>query len=412
MKVKSNKTLFKLAILGTLGMASTSALAFCPVTPISTTKPYWTALDKTKNTAFKTMNEAIIKGIQTSTDQLLGGQRVLTAQSVSNTEDIVKGIANNTKQQIANETALNLSENINKVKDEFKPSATGHNNCAVIKTRREIEKKSRNSHSATVSAMQQVTARAGHYASQPKALAVRLALHDMKYCTESQAEHGLCPTPAPRAGNSLTASTLFKPANQGDENDMDKDALINNMVGLPDNPISETQVKTNAGVAYQDAKRQKDAFVSPAIYTLKYLQTQYTNSSSEREADHDHDHAPKSVSEKTAQENAKDTKTTSETAVETKDDFSYSGMIKKDVEMHFGGGEAYIARQKYLVGATEKGILIETNKAQGLMKHQLQRLIEKEQQEILLVATLTTGLMRSQGVGTVLDSQRQSAQRQ
>ena len=131
----------------------------------------------------------------------------------------------------------------------------------------------------------EVTARPGRYASPGSALATRLALHDALYCTASQAAANLCAAEAPRAGKSLEAATMFKPSEYNSAEYRDKSAFINNMVGLPDEPLTQDTAATLQGQNYADLKRRKDAIKSTAVVSLKNLHSAYSTTS---ENEHSH----------------------------------------------------------------------------------------------------------------------------
>jgi hypothetical protein len=108
-----------------------------------------------------------------------------------------------------------------------------------------------------------------------KAQEAMLQAHN-EFCTTSQAASGLCGAAGENAGLSLQASTLFTTAAPDTAMARAQNALINNMVGLPDAPIDGRIAKTSAGQDYVMAKLAKDALTSPAITSLKAIQAQYS----------------------------------------------------------------------------------------------------------------------------------------
>lgn len=384
------------------------ALSICPVdfTFASSSSKYWDRIKNAISSSNSSVDSHLQKQIKDTTALIVEGRRVLVAQESASSQEIAHGIGQNTEQQIAIENALNTAKAIDDTKREYGHLSTGFDNCQVIKQRQKIVSIGEKTAKQAIIGSQDgtITARSGHYADQSKALANRLAIHDKKYCTQDQAESGLCSTIAPRAGLSLMASTLFKPANQGDDTDQDKNALINNMVGLPDNPIPAKLANTALGIAYQDTKRQKDSLKSIAIYALKYLQAQST-SGTQIDHDHDHDHSTPAPKEQDIVKNNGSIVGSQE--LSSDQDLSYSGLVAKDVYRHFGGGQVYIDRKKYLSSATEKGILVEMNKATGLQKKLLADLIEKEQIKLSLIAGQTVGMMRYTGMDSKVEKKRQ-----
>ena len=430
-------SLLKTSVILILGLTFEQVAygARCPTYPYTGhNRASHEAMRRSYDTAFKAMDTAMSASIKDATMLLVEGERVKTLQEKSNTESLTQGLANNAKKQLYNEQVNQLNKEIAEVKKEYGSRSVGHNVCVTQEHKKSTFRKQKSLKASMNAMTQNVTARSGHYANRAEALATRLTLHETKYCTKDQALSGLCKKEAPRAGNSLRASTLLQPAKQGDDNDQDKDAFINNIVGLPDDPVPQGMANTALGIAYQDKKRQKDALKSIGIYALKYLQAKHTETHSEADSGHLHDedeanpkakkddkntgkkggsggHAGTMKSEKEASEQA-NVPSTGDTQIDEVFDSSYSGSLAKDVERHFGNSEDYKSRKRFLVGATEKGVLTELVMGQAMIN----KLLADRYQDLLIETAVTAGetlaTMKYNGMETKVEQARLSAQRQ
>lgn len=252
----------------------------------------------------------------------------------------------------------------------------------------------------------EITARAGAYKNRQEALATRLALHDAKYCTKDQAEVGLCSAEAPRAGRSLMASVLFEPSQLGDAVYQDKSAFINNMMGLPNDPVGQEYANTALGIAYQDKVRQKDSIKSVAANALKFIQAYFSQVDAQNSAEGTH--SPDTTIATTEYQQMQ---AASDVAVKPNtddlEDLSLTGSMQKDVGRFFGGGDAYLNRRKYLAAATEKGVLVELNRGAAFELVQLETLIEQERMNAALTAAQTAALIQTGGLSSAVNKKRQ-----
>lgn len=394
-----------LSLVGFLGISQSAFGAWCPVshTPAQINpwiKPHFVKLKAQNKQSMLELQRSMIKSIQDASGAIVEGRRLVAMQEKINAETVGRAIGKNVETEMNLRHAMETQEKLVQVSEEFSPQSIGHRPCAVVQDINRAEKAQKAVKANVPEMTQDVTARSGHYANRAEAMARQLTLHDQKYCTQDQADSGLCRKVGERAGASLVASALFKPAKKGDENDQDKDAFIDNMVGLPDDPVPASQINTTVAIDYQDKKRQKDSIKSIAVHGLKYLQAQNTEMDSPAVSEHE-----TKTTDATAEGN-----TEGSTAGEAFN--SYSGMVKRDIQRHFGGSDEYKARKKYLASATEKGVMIEIIKADGLLLRELADLYEAKKISLSLTAGQTVALMKYVGMDTKVEEARQKAVRQ
>jgi hypothetical protein len=115
---------------------------------------------------------------------------------------------------------------------------------------------------------------------------------------------------------------------------MAKTSFINNMVGLPDAPLSATAAKTPRGQEYLRQKFEKDAVISPALNSLMAIQSEFTA-----------------------------TPNGTESGQPVK---PLRQQYREQVDRYLGHGEEYKNWNRSLVGQTERGVLVEILKEGAL----------------------------------------------
>lgn len=378
----------------------------------SSMSPSFKVADQTIISTLQQMDVSLSKAIGQQTDIITGALKTLSSQKALAAQQVSDAIVKHTEIEMAAEDAKERSEQIQKVADEHGPRGSGYNVCGVQKEREiTVKQESKVQEAIPQMVRSEITARPGKYADQRKQMADRLALHNRLYCTAEQAAHNLCEKEGPRAGKSLTAATLFEPADFGSHEYNDKSALINNMIGFADNPISKTQSSTTSGQAYADGKRRKDAIVSTAANYLKSVQAywsgvgaeanhvssnQSANASEERQrqaVDKNKSASGSGVSGTTVKQSAS---TTSAKADDTNANKSLATQIKKDVDRYFGNGDEYKKWSQSLVGLNERGVMSEILQVKALqLKIEADDYFELMQHESMLAAYVSAVLANS-----------------
>lgn len=362
--------------------------------------------------ALKTMDAQSKASLNNQGDALTNSINVLTTQKAVSAAQLGKAIQNNTQVQVAAEQAMEAQQKVKEKLDEYGPKGAGYAICLSIMKRENIVISEGNTTKAVPNMVAtEVTARPGRYSSRATALAERLALHDKYYCTSAQAASNLCHGEAERAGQDLKAATLFKPAPFDSDDYRAKSAFINNMMGLPDDPISPAIASTQQGQAYQDLKRRKDAIKSTALVSLKNIQAEWSSV--------DSPHAPERkgpvASSESAQlsasgDNPNNAASTSNPGAGTLggDSDPLAVQMKADVDQYLGGGKSYQEWSKTLVSANERGILKEILQVKALRLHiQAQKYKQLARMESMLAANVAAETYRT-GMEANVEKQRQN----
>jgi hypothetical protein len=115
----------------------------------------------------------------------------------------------------------------------------------------------------------------GVYKDRAQTLASRLNEHKQLFCTQGEKDAGLCAAVGALPGASLQFSTMFKSSDLSDNTTKAKDAFVNHVFGLPDQPIAPEKSKTPEGLAAMRDKMMLDGFRSIGATSLKSVQAMY-----------------------------------------------------------------------------------------------------------------------------------------
>lgn len=444
------KLLIKVGVTAALLVGSYSAQA--------ASCPWWNpGMNQIANSAFSKANQDLMKDLM---DDLVGGGDslntavtkasleqskaitdavfILSNQKALTTEQIAKSLKDNTQIQANAQQSINQSKRYQQAIRDYGPQGIGYNVCEVSIKRESIKDATVATQKAVEGMVEtEITARAGRYANKSQAMATRLALHKKYYCTEGQARAGLCTGAGERAGASLSAATMFQPADYLSAEYNDKSALINNMVGLPDDPVPASQAATKSGQAYADLKRRKDAIKSTAMTSLKSIQADWSSvpnahanttptpaatAGVKTEKEQLVKEAPDTttpigdmggVQASTATNAAADPAAPAEK--ESIDDVrsrSLMVQVQKDVGRYLGGGADYEEWSKTLTGQEEKGVLTEVLKVKALRLYlQTQEFKQLQRMEAMFAANVAAQTENT-GMASRVETQRQIAVRQ
>jgi hypothetical protein len=261
-------------------LTSTAALAFyCPPQFQETfVEPVFTTSKQAISESVQVVDQALSKQLEFNSQRLTSAIAVLTKQKAVAANQISDG--NRTAAQ-ATATALQAlaqAERVKKARFEYGGEfGQGYQPCKVYTTRNTIA--NRDAEMAVerrTRIMSEIVAAPGRYANPVQAQQAALTEHRASYCTADQVASGLCEKVGALPGANLSVATLFEPSMENEPLYQAKVSFVNNLVGLPDAPISKEAGKSAAADAYALAKTRKDAIVSPALASLKEIQLDYS----------------------------------------------------------------------------------------------------------------------------------------
>lgn len=330
------------------------------------------AMDAALAAAFKLENESIVSAM-----------KVLTKQSSVSANMVAENIVKSAQTEAAFEQAEKQKQRILDANENHGVAAQGYKVCTVLSQRKQVEKTVQNNKNAVPDLVSNtIYAPPGSY-GQPYAVQQEMnANHSAKYCTPEQAASGYCDRVTEEAGWDMQMSTLFTPTVEGSTVFDAQNALINNMVGLPDIAVPKSMQGTPLSSRYLDAKQNKDALISPALYSLKSIQSEFAGIST----------------------------TDSATKI------SPIRAIDEQVKRYLGSGKEYMDWNKVLVGASESGVMKEVLQIQALELYlKVRQYHQYEREEMLVAANLAVAQkrldMQGEGrtTGTITASAAQKA---
>ncbi len=210
-------------------------------------------------------------------NEIIDAVKALTKQKNVVGAAITDTMTRTTQSQASTYQAFEVNEKQKEVALEYGATGQGFKNCTVLAQRNNTASNQKAARDSVVTRIStEIKAAPGTYADPIKAQKEMLEEHHAKFCTPDQQASNLCGQGS-APGLSLQAATLFTEAVEGTDVHAAQNALINNMVGLPDRPINERIASTPLGESYLAEKLAKDAKISPAINSLKAIQSEFTS---------------------------------------------------------------------------------------------------------------------------------------
>lgn len=308
------------------------------------------AMDAALASAFKFENESIVSAM-----------KVLTKQSSVSANMVAENIVKAAQTEAAFEQAETQKRRIIEANENHGVPAQGYKVCTVLAQRKQVESTSENNKKSVPSLVSNtIYAAPGTYGQPYKVQQEMNMNHSAKYCTPEQAASGYCNKVTNEAGWDLQMSTLFTPTTDDTNVFSAQNALINNMVGLPDVPLPNTMQGSPTASRYLDAKQNKDALISPAIYSLKSIQAEFAGIA------------------------------TPDSSVK----LSPIRAIDEQVKRYLGSGTEYTEWNKVLVGASEAGIMKEILQIQALELYLKARQFHQNEREEMLLAGIVAATQK------------------
>lgn len=177
----------------------------------------------------------------------------------------------------------------------------------------------------------------------------QVQLHRDKFCSQSEADAGLCTVSKVPSGDT-NGALFFQAADKGSLVDQAREAYINNLLGAPNSAIDRTQGKTAAAQDFLFEQNHQSALLSIPAYSLAMIDGNNTR-------------------------------------IPTSGNKSPNEMLLNRVNQYFGGGEAKdwmgsLARQ------TPRGLIVETAKVEGLQAWIKSKQIQQNDRIIANLAAL------------------------
>lgn len=262
-------------------------------------------------------------------------EQVISAVAVATKQEalaggVVSDASRQSAEQLVNAVrSQKFSDDVAKTILNFNPSmAQGYQPCLARAQNRTLDNTFDSLHNSARNGMTRLDVAPGAMvASTGAAMTARLANHRTKFCSQAEAQAGLC-TLSALPGGDTNAALLFVSTQPGSLQAQAQQAYMQHVLGAPDQVLPKAAGTTPAGQAYMLEKNTKDALLSIPAYSLSMVQAANTQSP---------DTANKSPNE----------------------------VLRLRVNQYFGGKEA----QKWsaaLTAQSERGLMVEAVKMSGM----------------------------------------------
>lgn len=299
------------------------------------------------------MDASVAAALTFENEQLSSAMQVFVKQMSVSSNLLAENAVKTAQGEAAIEQARLQKDRIIETNERVGPAGQGHKVCTVLAERQEVAKVSTNNSKHVPSlTTETVYAAPGSYGNPYSIQQKMNEDHSAKYCTPEQAASGFCAAATEQAGWDLMTSTLFTPTTTDSSVYEAQNALINNMIGLPDAAISENIKGSPTASNYLALKQKKDAIISPAIHSLKSIQAEFAGMATPD--------SPSKVSPIRA--------------------------VDDQVKRYLGSGDEYQSWNKTLVAASEDGVMRELLQVNALNLHLLMRQYKQYEREEMLLA--------------------------
>lgn len=217
--------------------------------------------------------------LTTTFEQIISAVAVTTKQEALGASQVSDTTVQAAEQLLNATTAQNSNDQVVKAMLDYNGSTgQGYQPCIVLYKNKSLDHAWDNMPQSVKKRMNNLSVGNGRFAdSTSSVMQTRLQTHRDKFCTAGEEKAGLCTTSS-LPGGDTNAATLFEPASPNSLIDQARTAYIENVLGMPDEKISEKAGKSEAGQSYMLAKARKDAFLSIPSYSLNMIAEANTSS--------------------------------------------------------------------------------------------------------------------------------------
>lgn len=360
---KSRNPFRRLSVMVTSALFSASVFAYyCPpfndITFGTYITQHYTTLAGQNLQWLSKHDQQISNDLTEQRNDIVDAVKALTKQKNVVGAAITDTMTRTTQSQASTYQAFEVSAKQKEVALQYGATGQGYKNCTVLAQRNHTASNQKAARDSVVTRIStEIKAAPGTYADPIKAQKEMLSEHHEKFCTPDQQASNLCGSGS-APGLSLQAATLFTEAVEGTDVHAAQNALINNMVGLPDRPINERVASTPEGENYLAEKLAKDAKISPAINSLKAIQSEFTSIKSDDA--HSSDGVP------------------------------VIAQFRKEVNRYLGFDEEYKEWNKALTSQEERGVLKEILQVKALKLAIGERMYRSNERKEALLASLVS----------------------
>ena len=263
---------WKVSFGASLALTSTLAWAYCPPQyQENTVAPAFTAATQALNGAVSAVDASLSALLETESQRLTSAIAVMTKQKALAANTVAEAGRNAAQQTATGLKILAQTQRVKQARFDY-----GGEFGKVFSTRTLISNRDADMGTEVRQRVKaEIVAAPGTYA-EPISAQTALIEARKPFCTQDQADSGLCKSVGTMPGADLTVATLFEPAMENETLYQAKVGFVNNVAGLPDGPVPTSAGQSSAAEDYALSKARKDALISPALSSLKAIQLDYS----------------------------------------------------------------------------------------------------------------------------------------
>lgn len=218
------------------------------------------------------MTAAVTALDNTQTEALVSSLRVATKQIQASGEKLSITGLKSEEAEAAVRKEIADKELVDKVVVDF--TSQGFDPCKLSESTKRVSiLESQAKNAVPMLIKKEVEAGGGKYASHDAVISAREERHQSLFCSEAEVAAGACKQLGKIPGGDSNAALLFSTDASSDTRAA-KNAVINNIIGVPDNPVPKDVANTPEAVSYLLEKKKKDSFLAFATYSLKTIQSE------------------------------------------------------------------------------------------------------------------------------------------
>lgn len=288
-----------------------------------------TGLSTSVGTNITTFGSTFGTNMANKFEQVISAIAVATKQEAVAANVVSDGAKSSAEQLVNAVKTQRLNDQVTRTYLDFNPSTgQGYQPCVVVAAGKTLDgafNKVRGTATVTVSALDVAPGRM--VPSTGTAMSNRLAQHREKFCSQAEADAGLCSL-SELPGGDTNAALLFEPTQPGSLKEQAQAAYIQHVMGAPDQAIPRAAGMSPAGQRYMLEKNSKDALLSIPAHSLSMVKA-------------------------------------ANTQVADLGNRSPNEVLKIRVNQYFGGKEA-LKWSSVLAAQSERGLMVEAVKMTGL----------------------------------------------
>lgn len=268
----------KLAV-GSCLMATAGGVAYgsgCPAVMDAVWQAGVTAASTSVSAAIVTATETISAARVVNSQLVQSALRVLTKQIDTSSDKMA--VAQLSSRQAASAFASEMADRkaVFQTTMEYSPlTGQGYDPCGELnRTKRLAVAIGEANSSMSTRVLREIDAAPGRVVADPgSVVAKRLSDARSTYCTADEAKAGVCSSPGSLAGKDRDAAHFFTSYPVGSPEAEAKNAMVNNMFGVPPAAPKPDVAQTPTGQSFYSSKRNYDTFRSIAQASFKAIQS-------------------------------------------------------------------------------------------------------------------------------------------